>query len=208
MPTKQSGKPVPGKKGKKTISRNRVAHHDYEILDTYEAGIELTGTEVKSLRERASQINDSFCIIRKGEVWWVGAHIHPYSNGGVWNVDPDRRRKLLLHRLQAAGQGKHLAGHVVQVGLGAEEGILNAIDLLVQTLYLRLRRLPGCIRKSGGQALQRSFSGLQGGGAVCKLSCSLLLLGAEVFRLRLLLRAQLLRAMEGFLMGLGCLQLG
>ena len=77
MPTKQSGKPVPGKKGKKTISRNRVAHHDYEILDTYEAGIELTGTEVK-----------------------VGMHIHPYSNGGVWNVDPDRRRKMLLHRRQ------------------------------------------------------------------------------------------------------------
>ena len=100
MPTKQSGKPVPGKKGKKTISRNRVAHHDYEILDTYEAGIELTGTEVKSLRERASQITDSFCIIRGGEVWLVGMHIHPYSNGGVWNVDPDRRRKLLLHRRQ------------------------------------------------------------------------------------------------------------
>ena len=100
MPTRQSGKTVLGKKGKKTISRNRVAHHDYEILDTYEAGIELTGTEVKSLRERASQITDSFCIIRGGEVWLVGMHIHPYSNGGVWNVDPDRRRKLLLHRRQ------------------------------------------------------------------------------------------------------------
>lgn len=90
----------PGKKTKKTISRNRVAHHDYEILDTYEAGIELTGTEVKSLRERASQIKDAFCIIRNREVWLVGMHIHPYSNGGVWNVDPDRRRKLLLHRRQ------------------------------------------------------------------------------------------------------------
>ena len=100
MPTKQQGKAPVGKKGKRTISRNRVAHHDYEILDTYEAGIELTGTEVKSLRERASQITDAFCIIRGGEVWLVGAHIHPYSNGGVWNVDPDRRRKLLLHRRQ------------------------------------------------------------------------------------------------------------
>lgn len=100
MPAKKSGKDVPGKKGKKTIARNRVARHDYEITETFEAGVVLTGTEVKSLRERASQINDSFCIIRKGEVWWVGAHIHPYSNGGVWNVDPDRRRKLLLHRRQ------------------------------------------------------------------------------------------------------------
>ena len=100
MPTSKSGKQTPGKKGKKTIARNRVAQHDYEITETYEAGVVLTGTEVKSLRERACQINDSFCIIRAGEVWWVGAHIHPYSNGGVWNVDPDRRRKLLLHRRQ------------------------------------------------------------------------------------------------------------
>lgn len=86
--------------GKKTISRNRSARHDFEILETYEAGLVLTGTEVKSLRERPSQIRDAFCIIRQGEVWLVGMHIHPYSNGGVWNVDPDRRRKLLLHRRQ------------------------------------------------------------------------------------------------------------
>lgn len=113
MPTKQSGKQVPGKRGKKTISRNRVARHDYEITETFEAGVVLTGTEVKSLRERACQINDSFCIIRKGEVWWVGAHIHPYSNGGVWNVDPDRRRKLLLHRRQI----DNLDGRLRQKGL-------------------------------------------------------------------------------------------
>jgi len=86
--------------GKKSIARNRSARHDYEILETYETGLVLTGTEVKSLRERPSQIRDAFCIIRKGEVWLVGMHIHPYSNGGVWNVDPDRRRKLLLHRRQ------------------------------------------------------------------------------------------------------------
>ena len=100
MAAKNAAKQAPGKKGKKSIARNRVARHDYEIGETFEAGVVLTGTEVKSLRERASQITDSFCIIRGGEVWWVGAHIHPYSNGGVWNVDPDRRRKLLLHRRQ------------------------------------------------------------------------------------------------------------
>ena len=100
MPASKSGKETPGKRGKKTIARNRVARHDYEITETFEAGVVLTGTEVKSLRERACQINDSFCMIRHGEVFWVGAHIHPYSNGGVWNVDPDRRRKLLLHRRQ------------------------------------------------------------------------------------------------------------
>ncbi len=88
------------KPGKKTISKNRSARHDYEIGETWEAGIELTGTEVKSIRERACQISDSFCIIRGGEVFLVGVHIHPYSNGGVWNVDPDRRRRLLMHRRQ------------------------------------------------------------------------------------------------------------
>lgn len=91
----KSGKPT-----KRTIARNRTAKHDYEIMETYEAGVVLTGTEVKSLRERACQISDSFCIIRGGEVWLVNSHIHPYSNGGVWNVDPDRRRKLLMHRRQ------------------------------------------------------------------------------------------------------------
>ena len=60
----------------------------------------LAGTEVKSLRERACQISDAFCIIRGREAWLVNSHIHPYSNGGVWNVDPDRRRKLLLHKRQ------------------------------------------------------------------------------------------------------------
>ena len=113
MPASKSGKETPGKRGKKTIARNRVARHDYEITETFEAGVVLTGTEVKSLRERACQINDSFCIIRAGEVWWVGAHIHPYSNGGVWNVDPDRRRKLLLHRRQI----DNLDGRLRQKGL-------------------------------------------------------------------------------------------
>ena len=100
MPSKQPGKGADGKRGKKTIARNRTARHDYEITETFEAGLVLTGTEVKSLRERACQLTDAFCIIRGGEVWLVNAHIHPYSNGGVWNVDPDRRRKLLLHRRQ------------------------------------------------------------------------------------------------------------
>ena len=87
---------------KRSISKNRVARHDYEIGETWEAGIELTGTEVKSIRERPCQIRDSFCIIRGGEAFLVGVHIHPYSNGGVWNVDPDRRRRLLMHRRQIA----------------------------------------------------------------------------------------------------------
>lgn len=85
---------------KKTIARNRSARHEYFVDETFEAGIVLTGTEVKGLRERTCQLTDTFCLIRNGEVWIHGLHIHPYSNGGVWNVDPDRKRKLLLHRKQ------------------------------------------------------------------------------------------------------------
>lgn len=86
--------------GIKVISKNRAARHNYAIDETFEAGIELTGAEVKSLRDRAAQLTDTFVLIRGGEVWLNGMHIHPYVNGGVWNPDPDRRRKLLLHRRQ------------------------------------------------------------------------------------------------------------
>ena len=83
-----------------TIAKNRSAHHEYFIDETFEAGIELTGTEVRSLRERAAQITESFCLIRKGEVWLHGVHILPFSHGNIANGDPDRKRRLLLHRRQ------------------------------------------------------------------------------------------------------------
>ena len=89
---------MPSKKEHKLISKNRSAHHEYFIDETIECGVELAGVEVKRIRERACQITDTFAIIRGGECWLVGLHIHPYSNGGVWNRDPDRRKKLLLHR--------------------------------------------------------------------------------------------------------------
>jgi SsrA-binding protein len=91
---------MPSKHERKTIAKNRSARHEYFIDETFEAGIELRGTEVRSLRERACQITDAFCLIRGGQVWLHGVHIHPYSAGGVWNVDPDRKRRLLLHRRQ------------------------------------------------------------------------------------------------------------
>lgn len=82
------------------MARNRSARHEYEIEETFEAGIELKGTEVRSLRERPAQITDSFCLIRSGQCWLHGVHMHPYSHGNIWNVDPDRKRRLLLHRKQ------------------------------------------------------------------------------------------------------------
>ena len=83
---------------RKNIAKNRRAFHEYEILETYEAGLVLTGTEVRSLRENNCQLTDCYALIRGGEAWLHGVHIAPYRNGGWDNVDPDRKRKLLLHR--------------------------------------------------------------------------------------------------------------
>ena len=86
------------RKERKTIAKNRSARHEYFIEETYECGIELAGTEVRSLRERACQISDTFALVRGRESWLLGVHIHRYSHGTIFNRDPDRRRKLLLHR--------------------------------------------------------------------------------------------------------------
>ena len=82
----------------KVIAVNRKASHDYELLDRYEAGIELHGTEVRSLRENGCQLVDCFALVRDGEVWLHGLHISPFSHGNINNVDSDRKRKLLLHK--------------------------------------------------------------------------------------------------------------
>jgi SsrA-binding protein len=82
----------------KAISTNKKAYHDYFVDEIFEAGIALTGTEVKSLRENKASLRDSFAVVRKGEVWLNGVHIAPYSHGNRGNVDTDRSRKLLLHK--------------------------------------------------------------------------------------------------------------
>ena len=76
------------KEGTKTITLNRKARHDYFIEDTYEAGISLAGTEVKSLRQGTVNLKDSYCIIKDGELFMVGAHISPYEKGNIFNKDP------------------------------------------------------------------------------------------------------------------------
>lgn len=88
------------KREEKSIARNKKAFHDYEVLETFEAGIVLTGTEVCSLRENNCQLKDCYALVRNGEVWLNGLHIAPYSHGNLNNPEPDRRRKLLLHKNQ------------------------------------------------------------------------------------------------------------
>jgi SsrA-binding protein len=83
---------------RKVIASNRKARHDYAIVDTYEAGLVLTGTEVKSLREGKASLVDGFATISDGEVWLQGVHIPEYTQGTWTNHEPRRKRKLLLHR--------------------------------------------------------------------------------------------------------------
>ena len=88
------------KEAKKLIANNKKAFHDYFIEDTYEAGIALAGTEVKSLRSGKCSIKESFIRVENGEVYIYGMHISPYEKGNIFNKDPLRIRKLLLHRYE------------------------------------------------------------------------------------------------------------
>ena len=121
---------------KKLIANNKKAYHDYFILETYEAGISLAGTEVKSMRMGKCSIKESFIRIENGEVFVYGMHISPYEKGNIFNKDPLRVRKLLLHRQEInklLGKMKekgmtlvplkvYLKGSLVKVEIGLAKG--------------------------------------------------------------------------------------
>ncbi len=86
------------KKARKIIADNRKARHDYFVMETYEAGIELFGTEVKSLRRGTVNLKDSYCTIEEGELFALGIHISPYEQGNIFNRDPLREKRLLMHK--------------------------------------------------------------------------------------------------------------
>ncbi len=96
-----------------TITLNRKARHEYSIEETVEAGIALTGTEIKSVREGKVNLNDAYARIEHGEAWLIGAHIAPYTGGNRFNHDTRRTRKLLLHR----GEIDELLGITTRKGL-------------------------------------------------------------------------------------------
>lgn len=93
----------------KLVSSNRKAYHDYAIEDTFETGIALSGTEVKSLREGKVNFKDSYVLVKAGEAFLIGCHISPYSHGNRENHDPERTRKLLLHRKEIDRIGAAIA---------------------------------------------------------------------------------------------------
>jgi SsrA-binding protein len=97
----------------KLIAANRKARHEYHLLERFEAGLVLTGTEVKSLRDGKATIDRAYADVRDGQVWLIGAHIAPYEQASLGSHDPDRDRKLLLHRNEIAS----LIGKVKERGL-------------------------------------------------------------------------------------------
>ena len=101
-----------GKDNYKLIANNKKAYHDYFIDETYEAGISLAGTEVKSVRMGKCSVKESFIKIEKGEVWIYGMHISPYEKGNIFNKDPLRPRKLLMHSYEI----RKLEGKINQKG--------------------------------------------------------------------------------------------
>lgn len=103
----------PKAQGIKQISSNRKAFHEYFVLDRFEAGIELFGTEVKSIRAGTVNLKDAFCIVKDGELFVRGMHISPYEKGNIFNRDPLRPKRLLMHRREIA----RLNARVMQEGV-------------------------------------------------------------------------------------------
>lgn len=97
----------------KTITKNKKARHDYHILETFEAGISLQGTEVKSLRAGRVNLKDSYANIYEGEIYLEGVHISPYEQGSYMNHEPERKRRLLMHKYEI----RKLLGKVKEKGL-------------------------------------------------------------------------------------------
>jgi SsrA-binding protein len=133
MATKTSAKSttVTGRRTDRTIASNRRAFHEYHILETIEAGIVLTGTEIKSIREGRVTISEAYARTENGELWLIGSHVSPYSHGNRANHDPDRPRKLLVHRrelgrLQSAIEQRGLT--LVPLRLHLKQGLAK-LDL-------------------------------------------------------------------------------
>jgi SsrA-binding protein len=99
--------------GETLIAENRKAFHDYHLLETFEAGLVLLGTEVKGIREGKANLRDSFARVEAGEIWLYNVHINPYSHRGYVDHDPKRRRKVLLHREEI----RKLIGRTTEKGL-------------------------------------------------------------------------------------------
>ncbi len=116
----------------KYVAQNRKARHDYFILDTLECGIVLTGTEIKSVRGGNLNLKDSYASIEKGELWLVGLHISPYEKASYYNHEPERNRKLLIHRhelVRLNGKIREKGLTLVPLSIYLKEGRIAKVEL-------------------------------------------------------------------------------
>ena len=127
------------KEKREVVARNRRARHDYHILETWEAGLVLTGTEVKSLREGKATLGDAYAVLEGTELYLLNMHISPYDKGNIYNHEPTRTRKLLLHRREI----RRLIGAIERQGL----------TLIPLELYFRKGRAKVLIAMARGKKL-------------------------------------------------------
>ena len=156
---------MPHQKGIKPIAQNKKAYHDYFVEETYECGLSLMGTEVKSMRQGKVNLKESFCILRNGEVFADGMHISPYDHGNLFNPDPLRPKKLLLHKAEI----RKLAGLVSRQGytliplkVYLKDGRMKLEMGLCRGKHLHDKR-DAAAEKDARREIERAFSRRQDG---------------------------------------------
>ena len=156
---------MPHQKGIKPIAQNKKAYHDYFVEETYECGLSLMGTEVKSMRQGKVNLKESFCILRNGEVFSEGMHISPYDHGNLFNPDPLRPKKLLLHKAEI----RKLAGLVSRQGytliplkVYLKDGRMKLEMGLCRGKHLHDKR-DAAAEKDARREIERAFSRRQDG---------------------------------------------
>ena len=157
--------------GVKYITDNRKARHDYFIHETFEAGLALTGTEVKSLRQGKVNLKDSFCRIENGELYLLGMHISPYEQGNRFNVDPLRTRKLLMHKyeiLKLFGNVKEKGYTLIPLSLYFKKGRVKVAIALATGKKLYDKRRDLAEKEDEKSIVKEKSSGRRHCDAVCR----------------------------------------
>ena len=144
----------------RTVAQNKKAYHDYFVEETYEAGIELFGTEVKSVRQGKINLKDSWCNIVKGEIFVNGMHISPYDHGNIFNRDPLRPKKLLMHKkeiLKLFGLTKQQGYAIIPLQVYFTKGKAKVLIGLCKGKKLYDKR-EDAAKKSANREIERSMS--------------------------------------------------
>ena len=150
---------MPRAVGVKQIAKNKKAYHDYFILETLEAGIELSGTEVKSVRAGNINLKDSYCAVKDGEMLMYNVHISTYEQGNIFNKDPKRDRRLLLHRreiFRLYGKVKQEGLTIVPLSVYLKNALVKVEIGLVKGKKLYAKR-EAAAQKAAGREIERTL---------------------------------------------------